>query len=314
MIVDNIININNSDLFLQLKWHNGQTPIFLKLEGFNIAGSIKLKVAIKLIDGLESRGLLVPGKNKVVESSSGNLGVALSLICKRKGYPFLCIVDPNTTQRNNQLIELYGGQVLCVKEKDENNGFLGTRIKYIKQLLANDKSYIWTNQYENLDNPKMHYQTTAKEIFDEFPDGIDYLFVGAGTTGTLMGCAQYCKQHRKKTKVIAVDPLGSVTFGGPSGKRYLPGLGMSQIPAILQTEFVDQVITVSERDTIAMCDFILDEHNLLVGASTGSVLAGIDKIYQELDDKAVIVAISPDFGTNYLGTLFNKGWRAERGL
>jgi Pyridoxal-phosphate dependent enzyme len=166
--------------------------LFLKCEGFNFTGSIKLKAANEMVEAAERDGLLGPG-SVLVESSSGNLGVALSMIAASKGYRFVCITDSRCNLAATRLMEALGARVHTIFEPDPQGGFLGARINYVHALCAADKRYVWLNQYANPNNWKAHFLTTAPAIADWFPR-LDVLFVGAGTTGTLMGCARFFRQ------------------------------------------------------------------------------------------------------------------------
>ena len=292
--------------FLPLK-----ADLFLKLEGFNPAGSIKIKPAIRMLEDLEERDEISPGYSHIVESSSGNLGVALSLACSIKGYSFTCISDPNISSKNEQYIKLFGAELIIVKNKDENGGFLTSRINLIKRLLEDNKNYFWLNQYANCENKNAHYLSTAPSIFETFSE-IDFLFIGAGTTGTLMGCAEYIRDNNLKTKIVAVDSVGSVTFDFPSGKRYIPGLGTSRKPELINKNLIDDLVLVREENTIKMCRELLRSKTLLVGGSTGTVLAGIKAYADKLSEAKNIVAISPDLGDRYIDTIYNDRWVTER--
>jgi len=225
--------------------------VHLKIEGLNPAGSIKLKTALAIVSDLEGRGLVTP-KTKLIESSSGNLGVALAMVCATKGYKFVCVIDPNTAEPNRKMIKALGAQIIVVDRRDENGGFLNSRIRLIEQMVAQNPDYIWLNQYKNPNNPLAHYNSTAKAIADKFRN-IDFLFIGAGTTGTLMGCKRYFANHYPHTKVIAVDSVGSVTFGLPGGTRHIPGLGTSRRPEIYEPSDIHAFLTVPEVRTVQVC-------------------------------------------------------------
>ncbi|MDT7583430.1 MAG: N-(2-amino-2-carboxyethyl)-L-glutamate synthase, partial [Pseudonocardiales bacterium] len=206
---------NEDELYVDLRSIFGQS-LFLKCEGFNFAGSIKLKAAAQMVEAAERDGQLRPG-SVLVESSSGNLGVALSIIAASKGYGFLCVTDSRCNLSTRRMMEALGSQVHIVTEPDAHGGLLGARINYVRAVCASDRRYVWLNQYVNPNNWKAHYRTTAPAIATAFPR-LDVLFVGAGTTGTLMGCARFFRQWRRPVRVVAVDAVGSVTFGGAPGR------------------------------------------------------------------------------------------------
>lgn len=299
----------NEDSYVQIA-DLCSAKIQLKIEGLNPAGSIKLKTAYAIITDLEGRGLITP-KARLIESSSGNLGVALAMVCAAKGYKFVCVIDPNISAPNKKLIRALGAELIMVDQRDENGGYLNSRIRLIEQLVAENADYIWLNQYQNPNNPLAHYQATAKSIAHKFPR-VDYLFVGAGTTGTLMGCKNYFAEHHPHTKVIAVDTVGSVTFGLPGGPRHIPGLGTSRRPEIFESSGIHDFLSIPEKQTIKVCRWLAQRYGLLFGGSTGTVLAGIQKWAQHIRPDDVVVAISPDMGERYLETIYSDDWVSHR--
>ncbi|MFE8148630.1 2,3-diaminopropionate biosynthesis protein SbnA [Brenneria goodwinii] len=308
MIYNNLLNLVFDDVFLSLDDVVHERTINLKMEGFSIGGSIKIKPAIKSISRMELEGTLTHGKT-VIESSSGNFGIALSIVCASKGYQFICVTDPNILPSSERLIRAYGGEIIKVTKKDSNGGYLQERIDTIRTMTAADSNLIWVNQYCNIDNLDAHYLNTGPNILKQFPH-LDYLFVGAGTTGTLGGVSRYFHEYSPHTKIIAVDSKGSVTFGGKSGKRLIPGLGTSSPPAIRTRAIYDDLVMVGEDDTIKMCQK-LARKGLLVGGSTGTVIQGILQYSGNIPKESSIVAISPDFGEKYTNTIFNSIWVKE---
>ena len=296
---------NVDDLYVDLQSIFGQ-PLFLKCEGFNFAGSIKLKAAAEMVEGAERDGRLTP-ESVLVESSSGNLGVALSMIAASKGYRFLCVTDSRCNLLTRLLMEALGSQVHVITVPDPKSGFLGARLSYLRELCASDDRYVWLDQYHNPGNWMAHYRTTAPAIARQFP-GLDVLFVGAGTTGTLMGCARFFREWHRPVRIVAVDSVGSVTFGGEPGRRMIPGLGMSIPPPLLDTSYVDEAVCVEEADTIRACHR-LARHGFLFGGSTGTVVSGAMGWLAEHDARELTaVAIAPDLGERYLDTIYQVNW------
>jgi len=281
--------------------------VFLKLEGFNVTGSIKIKTAVGLVENLERQGIAKPNKTVIVESSSGNLGLALSLVCAIKGYEFICVTDPNANRATIKGMELYGARVIVVKERDSAGGFLESRFKTIEQILRSEPNAVWLNQYSNIANKKVHAEQTANEIAREF-DKVDWVFVGAGTTGTLAGVSERLRQKFPKITVVAVEPAGSVTFGGPPGKRNIPGIGTSVRPKLADFAHPDRVVTVDEARTVEACLSFVRDYHLLIGGSTGTVLAAIQELAPEFSPGETIVAISPDLGEKYMDTIYDPAW------
>ncbi|MFA1028751.1 MULTISPECIES: 2,3-diaminopropionate biosynthesis protein SbnB [Pseudomonas syringae group] len=305
---DSLCDIVHDQTFLKVSGLG--EDFFLKLESLNPAGSIKLKTAAGLINDLQTRGLLGPD-TILIESSSGNLGVALAMICAERAIPFTCVVDPNSSSHNIRMMRSYGAEVIQVEAPDANGGFLGTRIALIREILASDSRYVWLNQYENAANPRAHARTTARSISQHFGH-VDYLFVGAGTTGTLMGCVQHFQRHHPSTRIIAVDSVGSVTFGTPASRRFIPGLGTSQHPPIFKADGIYALEMVPESRTVAMCRILARSKGLLVGGSTATVIAAVHAWRERIEPGSVVVALSPDWGERYLDTLYDDQWVEQR--
>jgi len=298
-------DFNEEGLYVDLRSVFGRS-LFLKCEGFNFAGSIKLKAATEMVEAAERDGLLRPG-SMLVESSSGNLGVALSMIAASKGYRFVCVTDSRCNLATRRLMEALGSQVHTVLEPAGVGGFLGARLDYVRALCASDDRYVWLNQHANPHNWKAHYRTTAPAIAREFPR-LDVLFVGAGTTGTLMGCARYFRAWHRPVRIVAIDSVGSVTFGGTPGRRMIPGLGTSVRPDLLDESYVDEVVCVPEADAIRACHR-LARRGFLFGGSTGTVVSGAtDWLARHDASDLTAVAIAPDLGERYLDTIYQTNW------
>jgi N-(2-amino-2-carboxyethyl)-L-glutamate synthase len=303
-------DFNEDELYVDLLPIFGQS-LFLKCEGFNFAGSIKLKAATEMIEAAERDGRLNPG-SILVESSSGNLGVALSMIAASKGYRFLCVTDSRCNRSTKRMMEALGAKVhmIPLTAADAPGGMLGARIAYVKKLCASDPRYVWLNQYSNESNWQAHYNRTGPAIVRQFPH-LDVLFVGAGTTGTLMGCARYMRDWHRPVRIVAVDTVGSVTFGGPSSRRMIPGLGTSVRPPLLDESYVDEVVMVEEPETIRTCHR-LASRGFMFGGSTGTVVSGATEWLAANDaEDLTAVAIAPDLGERYLETVYQPEWVEE---
>lgn len=296
---------NENDLYVDLAAVVEQ-PLFLKCEGFNFAGSVKLKAAAAMVEAAERDGLLSPW-SVLVESSSGNLGVALAMIAASKGYRFLCVTDPRCNTTTRALIEALGCAVHTVTEPHPESGYLGARLDWISALCASSPRYVWLDQYRNPGNWMAHYASTAPAIARRFP-GLDVLFVGAGTTGTLMGCGRWFRERHPRVRIVAVDAAGSVSFGGPAGPRRIPGLGMSMHPPQLDTSYVHDVVCVEEVDTIRTCHH-LARRGFLFGGSTGTVVSGATEwLAVHGRPGLTAVAIAPDLGERYIDTVYRPSW------
>jgi 2,3-diaminopropionate biosynthesis protein SbnA len=298
------------DVFLHLADVAAHADVYLKVEALNPAGSIKLKTAVSMVEAAERSGVLRPG-GRLIESSSGGLGVALAMVAATKGYGFLCVVDPNTSPQSLDVMRALGAEVAEVDRRDANGGYLGSRIAFIEQRVAADPHLVWLNQYVNPANPAVHGRCTAAAITAEFAR-VDYLFVGIGTAGTLLGCVEHFRRVSPRTRIIAVDAAGSVSFGTPAGPRLIPGIGASRRPELFRPELVDEMMLVSEEETIRTCRRLARRHGLFAGGSTGSVVSAILRRAHELPPGACVVGISPDFGDRYTRTIYDDAWVAER--
>lgn len=296
---------DEEELYVDIERIFGQA-LLLKCEGFNFAGSIKLKAAAEMVAAAERDGSLT-ADSVLVESSSGNLGVALSMIAASKGYRFVCVTDSRCNLTTRLMMEALGGEVHVVAGQEAGGGLLGARLDHVRRLCASDDRYVWLCQYSNPANWGAHFRTTAPEIARSFPR-LDVLFVGAGTTGTLMGCARYFRNWHRPVRMVAVDTVGSVAFGGDPGRRMIPGLGMSMRPPLLDESYVDEVVRVEEADTIRACRR-LARSGFLFGGSTGTVVSGaIDWLARHDTRGLTSVAIAPDLGERYLDTVYQDNW------
>jgi N-(2-amino-2-carboxyethyl)-L-glutamate synthase len=259
-----------------------------------------------MVEAAERNGVLKPD-SILIESSSGNLGVALSMIAASKRYEFLCVTDSRCNLATRRVMEALGSQVHIITQPDPISGFLGARIEYVRALCASDDRYVCLDQYNNPQNWKAHYRTTAPAIARQFPQ-LDVLFVGAGTTGTLMGCARYFRARHSPVRIVAVDSFGSVTFGGEPGRRMIPGLGTSVRPPLLDESYVDEVVRVEEADAIRVCHR-LARSGFLFGGSTGTIVSGAVGWLSHHDARDLTtVAIAPDLGERYLDTVYHINW------
>ncbi|MFC9975906.1 2,3-diaminopropionate biosynthesis protein SbnA [Spirillospora sp. NPDC127200] len=302
-------DFNVDDLYIDLRPVIDR-PLYLKCEGFNFAGSVKLKAAAAMVAAAERDGTLTPD-SIIIESSSGNLGIALSIIAASKGYRFVCVTDPRCNPASVRVMRALGAEVRVISHQDANGGFLESRIRYVRGLCESGGGYVWLNQYGNGNNWMAHYGGTAPAIDKQFPD-LEVLFVGAGTTGTLMGCARYFRERGRPVTIVAIDAVGSVTFGGIPERRMVPGLGTSTRPELVDESFIDDVVHVPETDTIRTVH-ALAARGFLFGGSTGTVVSGASRWLADKHpgEEPVAVAIAPDLGERYLDSIYEESWLRE---
>jgi 2,3-diaminopropionate biosynthesis protein SbnA len=284
--------------------------LYAKLESLNPGGSMKDRAAFKIIsEGIESGK--ISGDTVVIESSSGNMGIGLAQVCSYLGLQFICVVDPKTTAQNVRLLEAYGAQVNRVTEPDPSTGeYLQARLTRVQELLASTKNGFWPNQYANPQNAAAHRQT-MHEIVSALDGKVDFLFCATSTCGTLRGCAEYVREHQMATRIIAVDAVGSVIFGGESGKRLVPGHGSAVRPLLYQADLAHQCVLVTDLECVTGCRRLARLEAILAGGSSGAVIMAIDRLRATLPDGAICAAILSDRGERYLDTIYSDEWVAK---
>jgi len=282
-----------------------------KLEFQNPFGSLKDRAALWIIKAAIERGE-VTAQTTVVESSSGNFASALAFFCRMLKIAFIPVIDPNITGSYENFLRRTCAQVVKVEERDDTGGFLKTRLAKVEELRRTLPHAFWTNQYGNPDNTDAHYNTTGLEICKAFEgSSLDYVFLGVSSGGTISGVSKRVKQHFPNAKIIAVDAVGSVIFGGPPKKRYIPGIGSSIVPPLVSQAIIDQVIHIPERDTATACQELLFRHGLFVGGSSGTVYAAIQKEaphIQSATHPPNVVFLCADRGSAYLDTVYDPEW------
>jgi len=281
--------------------------IYAKMELMNPGGSSKDRPALRMIQEAWKEGKIGPG-TVVIESSSGNMAISLAMICKYLKMRFISVIDPRTTEFNIRILKASGAEIHYVTEPDPETGeFLPARLKCVQRLLSDIPGSFWPNQYANVNNYMSHYHTTMKEIVEQLPR-VDYLFCGVSTCGTIRGCAEYAKGHGLSTKLVAVDSNGSVIFGGNKGERRFPGLGAGIVPPFATTDKIDRIVHVSDWDILIGCRALALKESIMVGASTGGIIAAVKQIKSELTPESVCVIILHDRGERYLDTVYSDAW------
>jgi cysteine synthase A len=299
--------IGNTPLVHHLYNDNKKLNLFFKLELYNPTGSIKDRAAAYMLKTLLNRKII--NKNTtIIESSSGNFGIALAAHCRRHKLKFICVVDPHITPINEILVKAYGGIVIKVTQPDENGGYLINRIKRVNELVNEIDNSYWINQYENPLNAEA-YHTLGEELVSEVKK-IDYIFLGVSSGGTITGVSTKIKELLPDTKIIAVDVEGSVIFGGQPKKRLIPGIGSSKVPKILENAKIDEVVVIDELETIKSCHELMEKYFIFAGGSSGSVYAAIKKYFnaKNINKSVNVVAILADRGERYTDTIYNEEW------
>lgn len=285
-----------------------ELELFIKLEYYNPTGSIKDRAASFILNKLlEER--LIDNETTIIESSSGNFGIALSTYCKYLGLKFLCVIDPNITKVNEALIRSLSHEVIKVSSPDKHGGYLLNRIEKVQEVLTTRDNAYWINQYGSRYNADAYYSSLGNELCNEL-DHIDYVFIGVSSGGTITGLSRRIKEQYPNCKIVAVDAVGSVIFGGSAKKRFIPGVGSSMVPDILADSLIDEVVKVEEFKAIKMCHRLLNESFILAGGSSGLVISAIEEYFKGkvLTKKPKVLTIFPDRGDRYMDTIYNQDW------
>jgi cysteine synthase A len=288
--------IGNTPVVKINKLFNSDSEVWIKLEKSNPGGSIKDRIALSMIEDAEAKGLL--NKDSVIiEPTSGNTGIGLSLVAAVKGYKLILVMPESMSVERRKIMEAYGAEfVLTPREK----GMKGAIEKANELAEVTPNSWI-PRQFDNPANVKVHTETTAQEILQDFPDGLDYIITGVGTGGHITGIAQVVKQKYPNVKVIAVEPeLSPVLSGGAPGPHPLQGLGAGFVPSILDTSVLDGITQIGKDEAFAFAIEAAKKEGLFVGISTGAALAAVAKKLSEVPAGSKILTINYDTGERYL--------------
>lgn len=270
--------------------------VWMKIERFNPGSSIKDRIALAMIEDAEAKGL-INKDTTIIEPTSGNTGVGLALVCAVKGYKLILTMPESMSIERRKLIKAYGAEiVLTPKELG-----MGGCIAKANELLAATPNSWMPQQFNNPANVEVHRQTTAKEILADFPDGLDYMITGVGTGGHITGCSEVLKQKFPAMKTFAVEPEKSpVISGGQKGLHRIQGIGAGFIPQVLNTQTLDGTILVSEENSFKMTRECATKEGILIGISSGAILAAVVQKQDELPSGSRVLIFSYDTGERYL--------------
>jgi [CysO sulfur-carrier protein]-thiocarboxylate-dependent cysteine synthase len=265
-----------------------EVRIYAKLEGRNPTGSVKDRVARAMIEAAEAEGAIEPGQT-ILEPTSGNTGISLAMICRRRGYPLKVVMPDNVTEERTQLLEMYGAEIVYSEGAKGSNGAVEVALE-----MSEDPSYYMPYQYGNEANPRAHYDGTAVEILEEL-DRVAAFVGGLGTGGTLMGNGRRLKENDPETLIVAAEPMqGEMVHG-------LRSLDDGFIPPIIDITLLDRKIMVSNRDAVVWTRKLLDEEGIFAGVSSGAIAHIAVRIAEELPGGNVVFLI-PDDGWKYLSS------------
>lgn len=292
---------------------NKARKIHLKLEGYNPTGSMKARTACALLQQVASQQPRGP-KSTIVESTSGNLGVALAFFCRAYHYQFLAVVDPKTTAENLQRLQALGAQVEMVDQPDSTGSYLLSRLSRVEEICQSHPEYVRINQYTNAANPLIHYMATAPEIYHQMHEQVEVVFIPVSTGGTLAGVGRYFREKSPATKIIGVDAYGSVVFGTPSAPRKLTGIGSSRPSSFLTPDLYDTYMLARDAEAFAFCRALEKATSHKTGGSSGAVIAACARYLQEHPEAKHVVCICADRGENYASSIYNDQWLEQQGF
>jgi cysteine synthase A len=273
-----------------------------KLEAYNPAGSVKDRIGVAMVDAAEAEGRIEPGRNTIVESTSGNTGIALAFVCAAKGYDLVLTMPQGMSRERENLLRMYGAEVVLV----ESMGGMDEAIQEARRI-CRERGDCWVpNQFSNPANPEIHRRTTAEEIWSDTEGRVDVLVSGVGTGGTISGCGERLKERNPDLHVVAVEPKASaVLSGGLPGPHKIQGIGAGFVPDVLNLEVVDEILPVDDEDAIRVARLSASREGVLAGISGGAALHAAIEIGSRpgMAGKR-IVAIVPDSGERYVSTPF----------
>lgn len=288
--------IGNTPVVKINKLFGAETNVWIKLERTNPGNSIKDRIALAMIDDAERKGILKPD-SVIIEPTSGNTGIGLALVAAVKGYSVILVMPESMSIERRKLMEIYGAQFeLTPREK----GMKGA-IEKANELVSQIPNAWSPKQFDNPANVEVHERTTAQEIINDFPEGLDYLITGVGTGGHITGTAKVLKKKFPNLKVIAVEPeLSPVLSGGTPSPHPLQGIGAGFVPTIYGSDYIDEVIQVGRDEAFENARSIAKEEGILVGISTGASLAAVAKKINDIPKGATVLTFNYDTGERYL--------------
>ncbi len=297
MIIENVLDMIGNTPIVSLKETTGY-PIYAKAEFLNLGGSIKDRVAKNMIEAAEKEGKLKKGMT-IVEPTSGNTGIGLALCGVRKGYHVIIVMPENMSEERKKIIRALGAELVLTPAKQSLDGAVSEAMRIASQ----SDEYFVPQQFENPNNPDIHYMTTAPEIYSQLDGKVDIFVSGLGSGGTLQGISKFLKQKNPNLIVAAVEPKNvSALLGDEPGLHQIQGIGDGFIPAVLDTSLIDEVVTVTDEDAIETTRQLARVQGLMCGTSSGANIWACKKMAEKYGKDKVIATVLPDRMERYFST------------